>query len=229
MANRKAQATLPSHDDLRSAEVAAKHHAVVLANIVGRSAAVAPPWLYDRVVQVTDSHVDSFGLTDEARQALAVARMPTQSTLNDWLAACLDGDLSWLPWRSLFFVPEGLERDLEHYGVVDPDAPNGGRYDLEIADPRLPPITDEQAAKYVTVVAEFMGKILLTRANSKAPVIKSYEAHWGFDAIKGAVQSVHDGTLDVADVVQMCNVKERLLQAWKTKVLLEFMVESIDE
>lgn len=40
---------------------------------------------------------------------------------------------------------------------------------------------------------------------------------------------VHGGELNVADVVQVYNVRERLLQSWKTKVRLEALVESVED
>ncbi len=225
MAGREFEETLPVLPIIDAAVAAEKHHAVVLADVCGVAQAVAPPWLYNRVLRVTQRHVQDIGLPDSALHAFAVARMPTPWVLKDWLRACIDGDLSWLPWSAIVFEAEGVDGQPLRYAVADPDDQSGGRFDLEIADLRLPPITDEQVANYVQVLAQFMGKIYLMEDHIKNPVVKAYEAHWGYDAAKTSVQAVHAGETDISTVVQIRNVKERLLQEWKCKVLLELMLE----
>ena len=228
MARRESKDTSPllPLDDRSPDEAAAQmHHAVVLADVSGRAQAVAPPWLYNRVVRVTERHVRDIGLPDTALHAFAVAKMPTSSVLKDWLCSCIDGDLSWLPWAAIVYEAEGVDGDPRRYAVSDPDEQNGGRYDLEIADLRVPPITDEQVSNYVQVLAHFMGKIYLMEDNVKNSVVKAYEAHWGYEAVKTSVRALHAGAMDVSTVVQIRNVKERLLQAWRCQVLLELMLD----
>ena len=201
--------------------VAANPSAAVAASSANslppKLAALTAPWCYNRVVRLTERHVDEFALPDTAVGSFAVAKLPDEQVMSDWLDSCCQGDLSWLPWCTVIFETDCAGG--EYYAVTDADEPHGGRFDLELADPRLPLITTELAALYVTVVADFVGKVLLMNDAQKLPVLKKYESHWGYGAVREAVMAVHAGMERATPIVQHHHVATKLMTAWKNKLI----------
>lgn len=180
-------------------------------------AALTAPWCYNRIVRLTERHVHEFALHDAALGSFAVAKLPDEQVISEWLDSCCQGDLSWLPWSALIFEADFAEG--EYYAVSDPDEPNGGRFDLELADPRLPLITSELTALYVTVVADFVGKVTLMNSEQKVPVLRKYESHWGYEAVRESVQAIHAGIERATQIVQHHNVENKLMTAWRNKLI----------
>ena len=185
-------------------------------SILSKAGTEAPPWCYFRVVRLTERHVTEFALPDTALHAFAVAKLPDDSVIGEWLDSCGQGDMSWLPWAALVFEADSAEG--EYYAVSDPDEHHAGRFDLELADARLPMITRELTALYVTVVAEFVGKAMLMDDGQRLPIIEKYENHWGYEAVRDAVKAMHAGGKTTTHIVVEHNVESKLLEAWKNKL-----------
>ena len=192
-----------------NAAVVAKSADHVVPPIV---ALTAPPWCYNRIVRLTERYVREFALPESALNALAVAKFPDEQVVGEWTALCCKGELALFPWTAVIFEADCAEG--EYYAISDPDAPCGGRYDLEVADPRLPLITKELAAMYVTVVADFVGKAMLMNEEQRAPILKKYEAHWGYSAINNAVKAMHTGIQSPLQIVTQENLERHLMEVW---------------
>ena len=196
------------------------HAANAVIDVGGRLVAPAPPWAYNRVLKLSREYVKhhsdgSNGLGENG--SFAVAMQPDAAAIKEWARNCAQGDLSWCPWNTLSFRLEGGRG--EFYGTQDPD--DGPRHDLELADPRNPPLVHDQAALYLKAAAEFLPNVKATPPDVRIPVLEKFQSHWGFSAIAAAVAEMHMGTQSADQIVQIHQVTEKLLVAWRGKVLLE--------